>query len=89
MNNEPIQLAITGMTCASCVSHVEKALKKVPGVTEAAVNLATEKAQVKFENNVTVEQLISAVEAAGYEAKEINHTHPAKPNNADMEVPRK
>ena len=39
-------LAITGMTCASCVSHVEEALKKVPGVTEATVNLATERAEI-------------------------------------------
>ncbi|HCN88268.1 MAG TPA: hypothetical protein DIT28_03705, partial [Oxalobacteraceae bacterium] len=38
---------VSGMTCASCVARVEKALKNVPGVTQASVNLATEKAQVK------------------------------------------
>ena len=42
-----IELAIGGMTCASCVGRVEKALKAVPGVTEAVVNLATERATVR------------------------------------------
>ncbi|WP_162833826.1 heavy metal-associated domain-containing protein, partial [Methylibium sp. T29] len=43
----PLTLSIEGMSCASCVLRVEKALKKVPGVTEAVVNLATETAQVR------------------------------------------
>ena len=42
-------IAIGGMTCASCVARVERALKKVPGVTEATVNLATESARVTFD----------------------------------------
>ncbi|MDB5764939.1 MAG: copper-transporting ATPase [Herminiimonas sp.] len=58
---------VDGMTCASCVSRVEKALKKVPGVSEASVNLATEKAQVKA-TGASVEALIAAVQKAGYEA---------------------
>ena len=44
---QSISLSISGMSCASCVGRVEKALEKVPGVAEASVNLATEKAQVK------------------------------------------
>ena len=57
------------MTCASCVARVEKALKKVPGVLSAEVNLATEKAQVTVDGSQTpVEALIAAVEKAGYVA---------------------
>ena len=42
-----VDLSVTGMTCASCVGHVEKALRGVPGVVEATVNLATERASIK------------------------------------------
>src|SRR5712692_8458943 len=60
-------LPVTGMTCASCVRRVEKALAKVPGVHEATVNLATEKAKVVFDPSaVSLEQLSAAVEKAGY-----------------------
>lgn len=65
--DEEVSLAISGMTCASCVTRVEKALKKVPGVTSASVNLATEKAQVRS-TGVAVEALIAAIQKAGYEA---------------------
>ena len=64
---ETLALSISGMTCASCVAHVEKALKKVPGVVDASVNLATEKAQVKT-IGVPIDTLIAAVRKAGYEA---------------------
>lgn len=64
---EPVSLSISGMTCASCVTRVEKALKKVPGVVDATVNLATEKAQIKSAG-VPVDILIAAVQKAGYEA---------------------
>lgn len=43
-----IDLPVQGMTCASCVGRVERALKKLPGVQEAVVNLATEKASIRF-----------------------------------------
>src|SRR5207249_3562986 len=59
-------LPIEGMTCASCVRRVEKALARVPGVTEASVNLATEKARVLADPSVTADQLTAAVEKAGY-----------------------
>jgi Cu+-exporting ATPase len=63
-------LSVQGMTCASCVAHVEKALKKVPGVTQASVNLATESAQVFIQpTQVAPTDLVRAVEDAGYEAQ--------------------
>src|SRR5262245_48408030 len=65
--NREIAFRVTGMTCASCVRRVEKALGKVEGVREASVNLATEKARVVFDPAATsVEALGAAVERAGY-----------------------
>lgn len=62
-----ISLPVEGMTCASCVARVEKALHKVPGVSTAAVNLATEKATVEFNPGVvSTDALRAAVEDAGY-----------------------
>jgi Cu+-exporting ATPase len=62
------EIAIGGMTCASCVRRVEKALAKVPGVEQVSVNLATEKATVHADTSVSREQLVAAVTKAGYEA---------------------
>lgn len=62
-----ISLSIEGMTCASCVGRVERALKVIPGVTEAAVNLATERATIRGTTDTAT--LIAAIEHAGYEAK--------------------
>lgn len=56
------------MTCASCVAHVSRALKKVPGVTDASVNLATEQAFISHDAGVAPSDLIAAVERAGYGA---------------------
>ena len=66
---QPIELTIDGMTCASCVAHVEKALKKVEGVQQANVNLATEQAWVQADGGVSSAALIQAVKKAGYDAK--------------------
>ena len=64
------ELDVRGMTCASCVSRVERKLKKVPGVLDAQVNLATERATVHFDPALaTVDSLIEAVEHAGYSAE--------------------
>ncbi len=64
-------LPILGMTCASCVSRVERALRKPPGVLGADVNLATEKATVTYiPGQATHADLVAAVEAAGYEVIE-------------------
>ena len=60
------RLKVEGMTCSACVGHVERALKAVPGVTEATVNLGTEQADVDFANGVDVGTLTRAVEDAGY-----------------------
>ncbi|MBI9108481.1 MAG: heavy metal translocating P-type ATPase [Spirochaetales bacterium] len=66
---EIIQLDIEGMTCASCVSHVEKGILKSDGIDMAAVNLATEKATVSYDPKVTnIENIIKSVSNAGYSA---------------------
>ncbi|MGB7306131.1 MAG: copper ion binding protein, partial [Burkholderiaceae bacterium] len=62
-----IDLTINGMTCASCVGRVEKALKAVPGVATATINLATERAHVT--GSAELASLIDAVAQTGYEAK--------------------
>src|SRR5438552_15047786 len=62
-----ITLPVGGMTCASCVLRVEKALKKVPGVAEARVNLATEQATVDFDDLVcATTDMSKAIEDVGY-----------------------
>ncbi|PPA75825.1 copper-translocating P-type ATPase [Achromobacter spanius] len=67
-----LELAIEGMTCASCVKRVEKALTQVPGVAQAQVNLATERALVSFDANAAQPQaLVDAVVKMGYEARPI------------------
>ncbi|HWX03134.1 heavy metal translocating P-type ATPase [Collimonas sp.] len=68
VKQQEVTLAIEGMSCASCVSRVEKALYKVPGVQSVAVNLASEKATLNTAGAVSLESLIAAVHAAGYEA---------------------
>ncbi|MFD5233328.1 heavy metal translocating P-type ATPase [Streptomyces qaidamensis] len=64
-----VELAIGGMTCASCAARVEKKLNRMDGVT-ATVNYATEKAKVSYSGGVSVADLIAAVEATGYTAQE-------------------
>lgn len=64
-----VELAVDGMTCASCVSRVEKVLAKVPGVTHAAVNLATGRATVRAVGSLDTAALVAAVTGAGYEAR--------------------
>ncbi|KVO38542.1 copper-transporting ATPase [Burkholderia ubonensis] len=73
----PIELEIEGMTCASCVARVEKALAGVPGVTRASVNLATERATVDAAAGVTTAQLVDAVRQAGYQATPVAEPEPA------------
>ena len=59
-------LPIEGMSCASCVARVEKALGAVTGVTDASVNLATEEASVHTDGSVALASLRAAIEKAGY-----------------------
>lgn len=73
-----VVLQIEGMTCASCVGRVERALNKVPGVLQASVNLATESVQVRWLGSEP-SLLLAAVEAAGYHAKLPTETEPNPP----------
>ncbi|QWD97134.1 cation-translocating P-type ATPase [Polynucleobacter sp. MG-6-Vaara-E2] len=70
-NSSIFTLDIGGMTCASCVGRVEKALDRIPGVEAASVNLATEQAKVRLNANseTSVDEIIAAVQKTGYEAK--------------------
>jgi Cu+-exporting ATPase len=65
---ETFDLPITGMTCASCAGRVERALRKVPGVKYATVNLANERAHVEVLEQIDPATLIAAVDKAGYGA---------------------
>ena len=76
---ETFEFSIEGMTCASCVGRVEKALKAVPGVQVAEVNLATERATVRAEG-VTAGALVAAVDRAGYRATPFGNAGAAQPN---------
>ncbi|HWG02282.1 MAG TPA: heavy metal translocating P-type ATPase [Trebonia sp.] len=76
-----VELAIGGMTCASCAARIEKKLNKVDGVT-ATVNYATEKAKVSFPGTVTPADLIAVVERTGYTAE-----LPAPPPEPDTTGP--
>ncbi|MND94183.1 Copper-transporting P-type ATPase [compost metagenome] len=75
------ELSIEGMTCASCVGRIERALKAIPGVTEAVVNLATERATIQ--GSVEAAILISAVKDAGYEARLIGQSAGDGDENAE------
>ncbi|MFB4421359.1 heavy metal translocating P-type ATPase [Streptomyces sp. QL37] len=63
-----VELAIGGMTCASCAARIEKKLNRMEGV-EATVNYATEKARVAFAEDISIDDLIATVEATGYTAQ--------------------
>ncbi|WP_138732064.1 heavy metal translocating P-type ATPase [Modestobacter excelsi] len=77
-------LDIGGMTCASCVGRVEKALRRVDGVTDAEVNLATEVATVRFDPaQVGPAELTAAVTRAGYTATPRSEEQPAVPQTGD------
>jgi P-type Cu+ transporter len=81
---ERTELAVEGMTCASCTGRVERALKRLPGVFEASVNLATERAQVRhLAGAVTAADLVAAIAAAGYAAR------PATAETGDREAERR
>lgn len=76
VQEEKVQLDIIGMTCASCSTRVEKGLKKVEGVTSAAVNLATEKAIIEYiPGNTNIEQIMAAVKKVGYDARVVGDSN--------------
>ena len=72
IRSDEIELQIEGMTCASCVRRVERALAKVEGVAGATVNLTTELADVTVSDPVDANQLVAAVERAGYRAEVVS-----------------
>jgi len=75
--SETCALDLQGMHCASCVTRIERSLKKVTGVTAATVNLATRRARVTFDaSQVSPEMMIAAVEKAGYKASPIMDAKP-------------
>src|SRR3954468_17065487 len=76
-----IELAIGGMSCASCANRIERKLNKLDGVT-ASVNYATEKARVHAPEGVAPASLVATVEAAGYRA---TLPQPDKPEHEDSE----
>ena len=83
---QTVELAIEGMTCASCVGRVERALGKVDGVLSASVNLASERARVETLEGVEGEALLAAVRAAGYDARPVAGDTPA-PAPRDERLP--
>lgn len=76
-----VELSVEGMTCASCVGRVERALKAVPGVNEAVVNLATERATIR--GVASTDDLIAAVAKAGYDAKIIDTSQQNNDENTE------
>lgn len=79
-SNKRANLSLSGMHCSSCANLIERALHKVPGVKQANVNFAAEKALVTFDaSQATMDQLKQAVKQAGYQAEEVN------PNDTEYE----
>ncbi|MEU3845010.1 heavy metal translocating P-type ATPase [Streptomyces sp. NPDC028635] len=81
-----VELAIGGMTCASCAARIEKKLNRMDGV-QAGVNYATEKAKVTFREDIDVADLIATVEAIGYTAREPAPARPEPEGGAARDAP--
>ncbi|MFA7679921.1 MAG: heavy metal translocating P-type ATPase [Pigmentiphaga sp.] len=75
---QTVELNVSGMSCASCVGRVERALQAVDGVSEAVVNLATERATIR--GQASVESLIAAIAKAGYDAEPLAPAAPGLDN---------
>ena len=73
-----LDLPVLGMTCASCVGRVEKAIRAVPGVTEAQVNLAAERAHVALSSEGSAAAVAAAIKSAGYEPMEEEVVYPVR-----------
>ena len=87
------ELDIQGMSCASCVFRVEKALEGIEGVTKAEVNLATERARVFYSHDISPEQLTEAVKAVGYGASlhtdNVDYAEAAKKKEESLQKERR
>jgi len=76
VSSQRLELAISGMTCASCAGRIERALAQVPGVKSASVNLATERAHLELVGSSDAAPLLAAVKSAGYSASVISDAQP-------------
>ncbi|MCH7485497.1 MAG: copper-translocating P-type ATPase [Proteobacteria bacterium] len=85
---DEVDFGVAGMTCASCVGRVERAIGKLPGVVDAAVNLATERARVTYlPGTVSTGDILGAVEGAGYTTEEIgDETEDREKAQRDAEI---
>lgn len=84
---EVLEFPVEGMTCASCIGRVEKALKAIPGVTDAAANLAQERARVRFfRGAASFDDFAAAVERAGYKAIRETEVAPVEEDRRVAEV---
>ncbi|WP_137974162.1 heavy metal translocating P-type ATPase [Pseudomonas sp. F(2018)] len=79
---QSLELQLGGMTCASCAGRIERALGKVPGVSDVSVNLASERARVELLEGTDVAALIAAVEQAGYSAALLSESARVDPQAA-------
>src|SRR5688572_3134632 len=78
--HESLLVQVDGMTCASCVNRVERALARVPGVLSASVNLATERAEVvRRHGRANTPALVAALDRAGYAGREVPATPEHQP----------
>src|SRR4051812_39976152 len=78
-----VTFGVQGMTCASCVARVERALRRVEGVEAATVNLATERASATVREGTPIDPLLEAVRDAGYEPV---YTPPSAPAAAERDA---
>ncbi len=85
-DTDTLELAISGMTCASCANRIERKLNKLDGVT-ATVNYATEKAHVGYPAGVAPADLVATVEHAGYGATLPRPATQFEPTDAGTEAP--
>lgn len=76
-----IDLSISGMSCASCVAQVEKALNRLPEVATATVNLATERAHVELDKEISADRIVQAIIDAGYDAEVLAKHNKRLPEN--------
>ncbi len=81
-----LRLGVEGMHCASCVNSIEQSLRATPGVSEAAVNLASEEASVSYEpGRINEEELLAAIAAAGYQGRVLAEGGPTEEEGAERE----
>ena len=80
-----LNVAVSGMTCASCVSRVERRINKIPGAT-ATVNLPLETAHIKLTGEISDSEIIAAIERAGYEGKVLERIKVAATSAVDASV---